>query len=110
MRILACLLVLTAAVAVSAKPVRPGPAEAKVKPDQELIQGDWIPTAVVKDNENAPQEKLDRAVFTFKGSEITITEVRPNAPPHVERATFKVDSTTKPKQIEISPVDANGGK
>ncbi|HEX3313919.1 MAG TPA: TIGR03067 domain-containing protein, partial [Gemmataceae bacterium] len=103
MRILACILILAVVATVPAKPVRQPPPETK--PDQELVQGDWIPISATKDNDKIPQEKLNRSVFTFKGNEILITEKTANADkPRIERATFKFDSTKKPKQLEIQPV------
>ena len=107
MRILACLVVLSVVVVAAAKPIRPGPAEAK--PDQDLLQGDWTVASAVKDNDDNPQGEFDQWTYTFKENEILIHAKRLNGPALDEKATFKLDSTKTPKQIDIVPQNPDRG-
>jgi uncharacterized protein (TIGR03067 family) len=107
MRMLACLFVLTVVVVVSAKPVRPGPAEAKS--DQNRLQGDWTVASAVKDGDD-PQEGLDKWTYTFKENDVLIHAKLPDGSTLDEKATFSLDSTKTPKQIDIVSQGPNDGK
>jgi uncharacterized protein (TIGR03067 family) len=107
LRILACLFVLSVVVVASAKPTRPGPPEAR--PDQDLLQGDWTIVSAVKDNEDDSAGEAEQWTYTFKESQLLIHAKRPNLPTLDEKATFKIDSTKKPKRIDIVPPNPNAG-
>jgi uncharacterized protein (TIGR03067 family) len=68
------------------------------KKDKDLLKGTWIIVSLERDgkkNEDAAGEKV-----TFDGESITIQMKEREL-----KGTYKLDSTKKPKQIEITPAD-----
>ena len=65
---------------------------------------------MVKDNEQNLQRDFEKCAYTFKENELLVHIEQPNVPAVDEKATFKLDSTKTPRQIDIVPQNPEGGK
>ena len=80
----------------------PAPPE-KDKKDEEKIQGTWTIVSAQSGGENKPADETKAIKFIIKGDLITIQD-----PKREEKATFKLDSTKKPKTIDLIPSEKEG--
>ncbi len=73
----------------------PAPPE-KEKKDDEKIQGTWVVVSVERGGR--PDEEGKKAKVEFQGDTVIIHDPR-----HEEKAKIKLDPTTKPRSIDITP-------
>jgi uncharacterized protein (TIGR03067 family) len=64
------------------------------KKDQKMFQGSWVPVSVEVNGEEVPKEQLKDVLVTVKGNKVTFKEGDKTS-----EATFTLDPTKKPKQI-----------
>src|SRR5258706_1659458 len=72
--------------------------------DQKDIQGTWKIEKALRGGEEMPAGEREKATLEFKGDKAIVHD-----PKRDEPATFKLDGTTKPKNIMIKP-DKGGDK
>ncbi|HXG12285.1 MAG TPA: TIGR03067 domain-containing protein [Gemmataceae bacterium] len=88
-------MVLTAGLALAAGAQKQDSAAA----DRVKLQGTWVP--IFAERNGRPSEEFKRFTFTFDGDTLIIKK----SPEESREGTFKLDSTTTPRQITILPVD-----
>ena len=86
---IACLLALGVFLAVA------GTTRAD---DQKDIQGTWKIEKALRGGEEMPTEESAKVTLEFKDDKVIVHD-----PKRDEPATFKLDGTTKPKNITIKP-------
>jgi len=74
------------------------PAADLALTEKEQIQGTWVLTALERDGKVVPKAKLGSAhiKLVFRGDNVTF-----EYPDHTELGTYKLDTTTNPKTIDV---------
>jgi uncharacterized protein (TIGR03067 family) len=84
----------------------PAAEPAPLQGDLKEIQGEWHLVSAENRGRSAPDSLIKSARLIFKGTEMQI--LRPQNPDQEEEhlvATFKLDSSTDPKHIDVVPQD-----
>ncbi|HYV36324.1 MAG TPA: TIGR03067 domain-containing protein [Gemmataceae bacterium] len=75
--------------------------------DQELMQGAWQVTSATSGGMALPAEIVAKIQFIVKGDAVIL---QMEGEPEKKHATFKLDSSKKPKHIDIMPSEPAGAK
>ena len=78
-------------------------ADDKAEKDQEALQGTWQPETINQAGQAAPAEALKEFTFVIKNNTYTLS-VGGN---ELENGTFKLDSSKKPKTIDLEIQSGN---
>jgi uncharacterized protein (TIGR03067 family) len=66
--------------------------------DEDKMQGTWTFVSAEKGGEKAPEDEIKKLKVTIKGNELIIGDGKRD-----EKATFKLDSSKKPKALDVTP-------
>jgi uncharacterized protein (TIGR03067 family) len=97
---LACLALglLSAGLAIH------GVSAGDTQKDQERLQGIWKATRVIVNGTEVPEDVLKGITVTIRGNEIN-TAFKGDDQDMNQKASFKLDPSKKPKQIDLVPAD-----
>jgi uncharacterized protein (TIGR03067 family) len=92
MKLRALMLIVTAGLLVAA-------ANAQDDAKKEKLVGTWDAVSVTVDGKARPEDEVKKSKMIFTGDKITILrEGRKD-----DEGTYKIDSTKKPKHIDLTP-------